>query len=647
MKQIVLPEENLNKLAQKVSDNLIQGHYFNQGVIRGDELKDFAEHTQINKFLLFQVYQVWNMQISKLKHPYFDFEHPEIKEHLQLLRNLLSQHIAISQQDFRPMLKRAVYNNLKLLLDPKETFTSFFFANREKTPLELYERYTPFFSDFDFIVNSILHYHKKNHMDTVEKDIFFLKMEKVIEIFEQKSGQHFDDYRAGIFEKLTQHKLGDILEEVKREEEERKALEAEEARRRQEEAERLAREEQARREAELAEQKRREEEERQRKLLEEARRKSFFDNLEPPATFFDIEGEESVQTTDAPATEEAVTEQQESPQEEVAPPSDEAVTETEERLQVETEAPAAQQETVAETPQEETAAEEAGEASPEREVVVEEEVQEVKEVPIEETQAPAEETATEEPETIAEEIAETAADKAAETVEETAKEVPEKMEEVAEEVEEGAEEVQEMAQAEQEQQEEEPVVTTLADKLADQVQKKEPTILDRIAQKEEENNALLDEEDRPKTIAEKLAGEEAQTESTTSFLDRFLNRKKEEKKEVPAEQVKSIAEQLEQEKPKTVADRFQESSGPKLHEALNGDNKIKLNEIPIHKQYQFVQKVFDGNNVRFRIIVDKVNNAKDKAEVEDILQKFVLSKEDIDQNDGAVREFIDLLRNRF
>jgi len=69
MKSIVLPEEKLDELAQKVSAALLSGHYFNNDVIKGDEIKNFAEHQQINKFLLFQIYQVWNIQISKLKHP--------------------------------------------------------------------------------------------------------------------------------------------------------------------------------------------------------------------------------------------------------------------------------------------------------------------------------------------------------------------------------------------------------------------------------------------------------------------------------------------------------------------------------------------------------------------------------------------------
>jgi hypothetical protein len=118
MKVITLSEEKLNELAQEAGERMMEGRYFNQGIIRGEELKTFATNGQVNKFLLFQVYQVWNMQLSKLKHPYFDFDQPEIQESLNVLRNQLSRNIAIKSQDFGVMLKRAIYNNLKLLTQP-------------------------------------------------------------------------------------------------------------------------------------------------------------------------------------------------------------------------------------------------------------------------------------------------------------------------------------------------------------------------------------------------------------------------------------------------------------------------------------------------------------------------------------------------
>jgi len=115
----------------------------------------------------------------------------------------------------------------------------------------------------------------------------------------------------------------------------------------------------------------------------------------------------------------------------------------------------------------------------------------------------------------------------------------------------------------------------------------------------------------------------------------------------------TVLDATKSDRPMTIAEKLASQRGQNpdkptpLHQSLNGNRKIKLDEIPIHKQYQYVQKVFEGNNVRFRIIVDKVNNAQNKAEVEDILSKFVLSNGELDRNDPVVSEFLALLRNRF
>ena len=106
MKPIVLPEEKLDELARNVSSRLLVGQQFNQGIIRGEELQNFSDHQQINKFLLFQVFQAWNMQLSKLKHPYFDFAHSGVKNSLHNLRNTLSQHIQIAESDFPPYAEK-------------------------------------------------------------------------------------------------------------------------------------------------------------------------------------------------------------------------------------------------------------------------------------------------------------------------------------------------------------------------------------------------------------------------------------------------------------------------------------------------------------------------------------------------------------
>lgn len=575
MRKITLPEEKLNELAQQISERMLSNHFFEKGVIRGEELKGFSDHSQINKFLLFQVFQVWDMQIAKLKHPYFDFDQADIQDSLKGLKNKLSQHIRISEEDFKPMLKRAVYNNLRLILDPREALTNFFFNQGEKIPLELYLRYSQFFSDLGFIVNSILKYYQKNNIDTVEKDVYFLKMEKVIEVYDKKSEKDFDAYRSDLFESLAGIKLSSLIDDIEsklRSAEEAKRREEEEARRKEEEARRQA--EEAKRKEEEArlreeEERKRREEEARRKKEEEAKKSSFFDSLGGDDSF-DLDLDDELLTS--------------------APEVKTVVVET----------PVAEEIVVEKTPV----------SAPVEEILI-------LETPVVET--PVVEKSVKE-----EVVAEVSA-------------APEVV--ISDEGD--SDEFLEMAAVLEHQEIEKPVVAEKADFSPSIVEE----VLEIVEEKEKPAPRVVETPVNEKPVNEKPVETVVppKKESTMSFLDRFLNEKENGKApEVKNDKPASILDKIHENVTKTTGD-----SPRQVLDKLNGSRKIKLDEIPIHKQYQYVQKVFDGNNVRFRIIVDKVNNAKNSEEVEDILDKFVFNNETIDREDLVVAEFITLLRNRF
>jgi hypothetical protein len=578
MEPFILPEEKLNELAQKVSAGLFERHYFEQDQIQGDDLKSFADHEQVNRFLIFQIFQVWEMQLNKLYHPYFNLEKTEIKQTLQTLKNQISRCIEVSKGDFQPMLKRAVYNTLKLLLSPKETFESFFFAQQETVSIHIYERYAQFFHDLDFVVDIILKYYQKNELEQIEKEGFFEKMDKVVEAYNRKSGQDFDSYRKEQFRALTGQSLDAVMQEAQAEVEAREAQQrqSEEAARRQAEAEANRKAEEAKRQAEIEARRQAEESQRQaeaearRRAEEEKKRVSFFDTLTANKnSSFDLDLDE----LDAPATSQPETPPQAKKEPEPMPPTPPAQPVTEQRHEP---APEPKPE-----PPVEPTPEPMAESTP---------------TPPTNQQAP-EPPAREEPPTSHPE----------QTAPPAVKPIPLS---------------------------ETPATPT---PLANN-RESTSDFLDRFLSERQKLEA-----ERESTVESKPEQPTPQPPASNQLPGNDLEEKQE--KEGQEEKPSSVLDRLN-ERSRTVADRFTKPK-PQIADTINGNRKIKLDEIPIHKQYQYVQKVFEGNNVRFRIIVDKVNNAQNKDEVEDILGKFVLNNDNLDRNDYVVNEFIELLRNRY
>ena len=91
--------------------------------ITGPEILKLCSVHQVNLFVIRELLRAWQHEGQKLRSPYFDYTTPEIKEALEHLQNLLSNHILINKENFQPLLKKAVVQTLSLVVDPYDFFS--------------------------------------------------------------------------------------------------------------------------------------------------------------------------------------------------------------------------------------------------------------------------------------------------------------------------------------------------------------------------------------------------------------------------------------------------------------------------------------------------------------------------------------------
>ncbi len=194
-------EEKVNRLIQDLIAREFAKKSLDKGKIPGPEVLEFCEHKQINLFVLFQVYQDWNSYMHRIVHPYFDFEHVEVRTALDQFLNVVSQHIYISENDYRKLLESAVFNTVKLMLNPEELLSKFFFGTNTRIPVSVFDKYAGYFSDFGFAIQAIRDYFEKNLVKQVEKADFLNKFEKVIELYEKRTGKPVRNYQDELFRK--------------------------------------------------------------------------------------------------------------------------------------------------------------------------------------------------------------------------------------------------------------------------------------------------------------------------------------------------------------------------------------------------------------------------------------------------------------
>jgi hypothetical protein len=105
------------------AEKVLKRAFASKEKINGQDILSLCEVQQINLFIVRELFKGWKEETKKLKSPYFNYEHPEVKEALETFMGILSTHIAIDRQHFAPLLKKAVSQAVLVVLDPYDYFS--------------------------------------------------------------------------------------------------------------------------------------------------------------------------------------------------------------------------------------------------------------------------------------------------------------------------------------------------------------------------------------------------------------------------------------------------------------------------------------------------------------------------------------------
>jgi hypothetical protein len=115
--------EAISLYGDSYADKVLKGHFNGRDRITGPEILSLCNVQQVNLFVVKEIFRNWKEENKKLKSPFFDYDDAEVKEALDNLMNVLSQHISISQMHFAPLLKKAVSQTLLVIFDPYDFFS--------------------------------------------------------------------------------------------------------------------------------------------------------------------------------------------------------------------------------------------------------------------------------------------------------------------------------------------------------------------------------------------------------------------------------------------------------------------------------------------------------------------------------------------
>jgi hypothetical protein len=115
--------EAISLYADAYSEKVLKSFFSGKEKITGPEILSLCNVQQINLFIVRELFRSWKEETRKLKSAYFDYENPEVKEALENLMSVTSQHISIGQAHFNPLLKKAMSQTLLVIFDPYDFFS--------------------------------------------------------------------------------------------------------------------------------------------------------------------------------------------------------------------------------------------------------------------------------------------------------------------------------------------------------------------------------------------------------------------------------------------------------------------------------------------------------------------------------------------
>lgn len=205
--------------AKDFAEVICKEFFISKEAISGADIINLTEVKQLNLFILRELYAEWQKETEKLRSPFFDYNEPEAKKALEDFMNVLSRHILVKKDDFKPILEKATKATLQLYNDPKTFFNEQLRALPNfKLDQSWLGKNGKFFKDYSWVLielsnrlngTSFVYVNEAidwiNDLITADKKEDFSKNLKDIMDIVALNGNHIQDKGESFFDSINTH----------------------------------------------------------------------------------------------------------------------------------------------------------------------------------------------------------------------------------------------------------------------------------------------------------------------------------------------------------------------------------------------------------------------------------------------------------
>lgn len=116
--------DEIKRYSAEYAKATVQGFFRGKDKITGPEILNFCPVKQVNLLIVLELMRAWAEEKNKVKSPYFDFSAKPVQEALAQYHNTLSNNIAVAEKDFLPLVERACFKALSLIISPYDYYAT-------------------------------------------------------------------------------------------------------------------------------------------------------------------------------------------------------------------------------------------------------------------------------------------------------------------------------------------------------------------------------------------------------------------------------------------------------------------------------------------------------------------------------------------
>jgi hypothetical protein len=169
----------IESYSRALAEKLCNGFFHTSEVIKGEHILKFTSIDQVNLLVIKNLLDKWKEESLKLKSPYFNYDSNEVKEALQSLMNKLSQNISIRKEFFKPLLEKAIFDTLYLIIKPDGFFANEY-SNKAELTLVDFKETEKYFKIHKGVIQNILKQAEREKRSQIKGYEFAIHAERLL-----------------------------------------------------------------------------------------------------------------------------------------------------------------------------------------------------------------------------------------------------------------------------------------------------------------------------------------------------------------------------------------------------------------------------------------------------------------------------------